>query len=85
MNKAVNKLGFSSVNKPQQMMVNEFINGREVFVVLLTCFGKTMCFTCLSMAVICSEELLQMFLLSVALVKDHISHIVTLNCMNFIT
>ena len=25
MNKAVNKLGFSSVNKPQQMMVNEFI------------------------------------------------------------
>ena len=25
MNKAVNELGFSSVNKPQQMMVNEFI------------------------------------------------------------
>ena len=41
MNKAVNKLGFSSVNIPQQMMVNEFINGRDVFVVLLTCvLGK---------------------------------------------
>ena len=25
MNKAVNKLGFSSVNIPQQIMVNEFI------------------------------------------------------------
>ena len=36
MNKAVNKLGFSSV-KPQQMMAsNEFINGRDVFVVLPT-------------------------------------------------
>ena len=44
-----------------------------------------MCFACLSMAAIHSEELLQMFLLSVALVKDHISHIVTLNCMNFVT
>ena len=35
-NKAVNKLGFSLV-KPQQMMAsNEFINGRDVFVVLPT-------------------------------------------------
>ena len=34
--------------KPQQMMVvSEFINRRDVFVVLPTGFGKTLCFTCL--------------------------------------
>ena len=43
-NKAISKLGFSSL-KPQQMMaINEFINGRVVFVVLPTAFG--FCFTC---------------------------------------
>ena len=41
-NKAVSKLGFSSL-KPQQMMaINEFINGRVVFVVLPAAFGKIM-------------------------------------------
>ena len=49
MNKTANKLGFSSV-KPQQMIaINEFINGKDVFVALPTGFGKTMCFTCLTM------------------------------------
>ena len=75
MNKAVNKLGFSSV-KPQQMMaINEFINGQDVLMILPTSFGKTMCFTFLPMAVIHFKELLQMFLLSVALVKEpHAKH-----------
>ena len=43
--KAINKLGFSSL-KPQQMMaINAFIDRRDVFVVLPTGFGKTLCFT----------------------------------------
>ena len=47
--KAINKLGFSSL-KPQQMMaISAFIDRRDVFVVLPTCFGKTLCFTCLPM------------------------------------
>ena len=46
-NKAVIKLGLSLV-KPQQMMaINEFINGRDVFMILPTGFGKAVCFTCL--------------------------------------
>ena len=45
--KAINKLGFSSL-KPQQMMaISAFIEQRDVFVVLPTGFGKTLCFTCL--------------------------------------
>ena len=45
--KAINKLGFSSL-KPQQMMaISAFIERRDVFVVLSTGFGKTLCFTCL--------------------------------------
>lgn len=45
--KAINKLGFSSVKPQQMMVVREFINRRDVFVVLPTGFGKTLCFTCL--------------------------------------
>ena len=42
MNKAINNLGFLSL-KPQQMMaINEFINGKVVFVVLPTTCGRIM-------------------------------------------
>ena len=41
-NKAVNKSGFSSLKPQQKMAINEFINGRDVFVVLPTAFGKIM-------------------------------------------
>jgi len=45
--KSIKNLGYSSM-KPQQMMVtSEFINQRDVFTVLPTGFGKTLCFTCL--------------------------------------
>ena len=41
--KAINKLGFSLL-KPQQMMaISAFIDRRDVFVVLPTDFGKTLC------------------------------------------
>ena len=50
--KAINTLGFSSL-KPQQMMaISAFIEWRDVFVVPLTGFGKTLCFTCLAMSYI---------------------------------
>ena len=35
-NKAVNKLGFSSVKPQQTMASNEFINGRDISMVLPT-------------------------------------------------
>ena len=47
--RAINKLGFSSVKSQQMMVITEFINNRDVFVVLPTGFGKTLCFTCLPM------------------------------------
>ena len=45
----INKLGFSSLKPQQTKVVSAFIGKRDVFVVLPTGFGKTLCFTCLPM------------------------------------
>ena len=39
-NKAVNNLGFSSLKPQQKMAIDEFINGRDMFIVLPTALGK---------------------------------------------
>ena len=42
--KAANAIGFSSLKKEQEKVINEFISGKDVFVCLPTGFGKSVCF-----------------------------------------
>ena len=47
---AAGLLGYTSLKVEQRLCLAEFINGRDVFVVLPTGFGKTACFTTLPFA-----------------------------------
>ena len=44
MTKAANAIGFSSLKKEQEKVINKFIAGIDVFVCLPTGFGKSVCF-----------------------------------------
>ena len=45
--KATNKLGRDQMKPEQQTLVEQFISGRDVFGILPTGFGKSLCFGCL--------------------------------------
>lgn len=47
---AGNLLGYSSLKEEKRVAIREFLEGRDVFIVLPTGFGKTACFTCLPLA-----------------------------------
>ena len=51
-------LSYSSLKEEQLCSIKAFIDGRDVFVILPTGFGKSVCFTCLPLA-IASNLLLQ--------------------------
>lgn len=44
---AIQKLGYSSLKKEQLDVIVGFLNGRDVFAVLPTGFGKTLCYACI--------------------------------------
>ena len=46
---AVQKLGYRSPKKEQVDIIHGFLNGREVFGILPTGFGKSLCYACLPM------------------------------------
>ena len=46
-NTHVQKLGYLSPKKEQEDVIVGFLSGRDVFVVLPTGFGKTLCYACL--------------------------------------
>ena len=45
--KATNKLGYDQIKPEQQTLVEKFVSGRDVFGILPTGFGKSLCFGCL--------------------------------------
>jgi superfamily II DNA/RNA helicase len=47
---AASLLGFDSLKDEQRHCMKSFLEGRDVFVILPTGFGKTACFTCLPYA-----------------------------------
>ena len=40
-------LGYTQLKCEQQMVINSFVSGNDVFAVLPTGFGKTLCYACL--------------------------------------
>ncbi len=46
---AVNGLGYSCLKAEQQSIISSFVRGNDVFGVLPTGFGKSLCYTCLPM------------------------------------
>ena len=42
-----NKLGYIKLEKQQQEVILNFMTGNDVFAVLPTGFGKSLCYTCL--------------------------------------
>ena len=40
-------LGYTQLKREQQMVINSFVSGNDVFAVLPTGFGKTLCYACL--------------------------------------
>ena len=47
--KATERLGYKEMKPEQEELVNEFISGRDVFGILPTGFGKSLCYGCLSL------------------------------------
>ena len=45
--KCIQKLGYSELKQEQLKVVMAFISGRDVFAVLPTGYGKTLCYACL--------------------------------------
>ena len=72
--RVINKLAFSSVKYQQMMVINEFIRNRDVFVVLPTGFGKTLCFTCLPTVFdeLYSDRVLLVVTPLIAIMKAHV-------------
>ena len=48
---AASVLGFSTLKDKQKFCICKFVKGRDVFAVLPTGFGKTICFTVLPSAI----------------------------------
>ena len=44
---AARLLGYPSLKQEQKIVINQFLAGKDVFTVLPTGFGKTLCFACL--------------------------------------
>ena len=44
---AARNLGYSALKEEQGKVIVEFMNGRDVFVILPTGYGKSLCFACL--------------------------------------
>ena len=44
---AANFLGYASLKQEQATVINQFLFGKDVFAVLPTGFGKTLCYACL--------------------------------------
>ena len=44
---AARNLGYSALKEEQGKVIVEFMNGRDVFVILPTGYGKNLCFACL--------------------------------------
>ena len=47
---AAEELNYSPLKEEQVMAIQEFLNGNDVFVILPTGFGKTVCYACLPKA-----------------------------------
>ena len=45
--RCIQKLGYTQLKPEQLKVILEFLNGRDVFAVLPTGYGKTLCFACL--------------------------------------
>lgn len=45
--KCIQKLGYSELKQEQLKVVMAFISGRDVFAILPTGYGKTLCYACL--------------------------------------
>lgn len=45
--KAAENLGYTQVKELQWKVITEIVNGRDVFAVLPTGFGKSLCYACL--------------------------------------
>ena len=43
----IQKLGYSSLKREQLDIIVEFLNSRDVFAILLTGIGKTLCYACI--------------------------------------
>ena len=46
-NKSVLRLGYDKLKREQENVVTAFVSGRDVFSILPTGFGKTLCYACL--------------------------------------
>ena len=44
---SIQKLGYLQLKPEQLKVIMEFVNGRDVFAVLPTGYGKTLCYACL--------------------------------------
>ena len=45
--KSVMRLGYAKLKREQEDVVTAFLSGRDVFLILPTGFGKTLCYACL--------------------------------------
>ena len=43
-------MGYTALKEEQRLVISEFMSGRDVFAVLPTRYGKSMCFACLPKA-----------------------------------
>ena len=53
--KCIQKLGYLQLKPEQLKVIMEFVNGRNVFAVLPTGYGKTLCYACLPLILIFDE------------------------------
>ena len=49
---AANKLGFTNLKSKQEEVIASFLEGNNVFAVLPTGYGKSLCYTCLPVLVV---------------------------------
>lgn len=76
---ASKKLGYHPLKEEQSLCISKFVEGRDVFCVLPTGFGKTACFACLPYVYdlinpSCEEKKSIVVVISpqIALIKDHV-------------
>ena len=68
--KTPNKLGYDQMKPEQQALVEQFVSGRDVFGILRTGFGKSLCFGCLPLVF---DEMLVHENASIIVIASHLA------------